>query len=75
MASKPRRFTIAINKAYCKGCEICVQICPKQVLALDDRQKASVRAADECTGCLNCEIFCPDFAIDVEELEEVSVHG
>lgn len=74
MASNASRFSIAINTAYCKGCEICVQICPKQVLVLDDRQKASVQAADRCIGCLNCEIYCPDFAIEVDELEEVGLH-
>jgi len=74
MATNPRRFSIAINTAYCKGCEICVQVCPKKVLALDDRQKARVRAAEQCIGCLNCEIYCPDFAIEVEELEEAMAH-
>lgn len=74
MASKPRRFSIVINTAYCKGCEICIQVCPKKVLALDDRQKAFANAPEQCTGCLNCEIYCPDFAIDVSELEEVSLH-
>lgn len=44
------------------------------MLALDDRQKAFANAPEQCTGCLNCEIYCPDFAIDVSELEEVSLH-
>ena len=46
----------------------------QEVLALDDRQKAFANAPEQCTGCLNCEIYCPDFAIDVSELEEVSLH-
>ncbi|WP_374711731.1 4Fe-4S dicluster domain-containing protein [Symbiobacterium terraclitae] len=75
MARAPRRFTIAVNPAYCKGCEICVQICPKQVLRLGDRQKVVVQAAGQCTGCGNCEIYCPDFAIEVSELEEVGAHA
>lgn len=75
MSSKPRRFSIVINTVYCKGCEICVQVCPKDVLALDDRQKASVRAADRCIGCLNCEIYCPDFAVEVDEREGVALHA
>lgn len=69
---KARQFTVAINAAYCKGCEICVQICPTDVLAMSDRLKAEVRDIQKCTGCLSCEIYCPDFAIDVQEVE---AHG
>lgn len=66
----PGRFTITVNQAYCKGCEICVQICPKGVLRMTDRQKAVAEASDRCTGCLNCELYCPDFAIDVQEVAQ-----
>lgn len=67
---KPRIFTVEVNTAYCKGCEICVQVCPKDVLAMNDRLKAQVIKITDCTGCLSCEIYCPDFAINVEEVEE-----
>jgi NAD-dependent dihydropyrimidine dehydrogenase PreA subunit len=67
-----RTFRVDVNTAYCKGCEICVQVCPKDVLYLTDRQKAAVQNVETCTGCLSCEIYCPDFAIDVEE---VPAHG
>lgn len=66
---KPRLFTVEVNTAYCKGCEICVQVCPKNVLSMNDRLKANVVNLKDCTGCLNCEIYCPDFAINVEEVE------
>jgi NAD-dependent dihydropyrimidine dehydrogenase PreA subunit len=65
-----RLFSVEVNAAYCKGCEICIRLCPKQVLRLDERQKAVVARAGACTGCLVCEISCPDFAIDVEEVEQ-----
>ena len=66
---KPRLFSVEINPTYCKGCEICVQVCPKDVLSMNDRAKAIVINIKDCTGCLQCEIFCPDFAIDVTEVE------
>jgi 2-oxoglutarate ferredoxin oxidoreductase subunit delta len=66
---KPRSFTVEVNPAYCKGCEICIQVCPKDVLAMNDRLKAQVVKLQDCTGCLSCEIYCPDFAINVEEVE------
>lgn len=71
MATK-RRFTVDVNATYCKGCEICVQVCPKDVFLMSDRQKAVPEQVEACTGCMNCEIYCPDFAIDVQEVE---LHG
>lgn len=64
----PRLFSVEVNPAYCKGCEICIQVCPKDVLFLNDRQKAQVQNVETCTGCMSCEIYCPDFAIDVAEV-------
>jgi 2-oxoglutarate ferredoxin oxidoreductase subunit delta len=69
---RARVFTVEVNTKFCKGCEICVQMCPKDVLFMNDRSKAEVRNLQDCTGCLSCEIYCPDFAIDVEEVE---AHG
>jgi len=65
-------FQVRVNQTYCKGCEICVQACPRGVLALNDLRKAEVRRPEACTGCLSCEIYCPDVAIHVEE---VAFHG
>jgi len=64
-----RSFAVAINAKYCKGCEICVQVCPRDVLAIGEKQKAEVVKIEDCTGCISCEIYCPDFAITVREVE------
>ena len=29
------KFTLSFNKENCKGCELCVNACPKGLLALD----------------------------------------
>ena len=55
---------IEINESWCKGCEICVDVCPKHVLAMRDFV-AKVENIEDCTGCLLCEQLCPDFAIEV----------
>jgi indolepyruvate ferredoxin oxidoreductase beta subunit len=56
---------IEIDAAWCKGCDICVKLCPERCLALDERQVALLTDPWACTGCRICEWLCPDFAIRV----------
>ena len=62
---------VIINEPWCKGCKICVEVCPKDVLAMDGII-AKVIDIDSCTGCLLCEQLCPDFAIIVDTKTETS---
>lgn len=63
---------VVINEDRCKGCALCVDACPKDVLALAER-KVNVHGysyveaikADECIGCASCGIVCPDGCITV----------
>ena len=55
---------IRIDHRRCKGCEICVAFCPRQVLAMDD-QKAVVVDLAACIACDLCVLRCPDFAIEL----------
>jgi 2-oxoglutarate ferredoxin oxidoreductase subunit delta len=57
--------TIEINDAWCKGCAICVEFCPKDVLHMTSLDKVEVVHLEACTKCLRCEQLCPDFAIVV----------
>jgi 2-oxoglutarate ferredoxin oxidoreductase subunit delta len=57
---------ITIIPKYCKGCEICIKMCPTQVLDLKDF-KVHVVNIEACTECMLCEVRCPDFAIEVHE--------
>ncbi|MGO9740763.1 MAG: 2-oxoacid:acceptor oxidoreductase family protein [Roseiarcus sp.] len=56
---------VEINPAWCKGCDICVKLCPERALALDAEGIAYVKTPEACTGCRVCEWLCPDFAISV----------
>ncbi|MCK5351449.1 tungsten formylmethanofuran dehydrogenase [bacterium] len=56
---------ITIIPRYCKGCEICVKLCPKAVLEIKEF-KVHVARIQDCNACMLCEIRCPDFAIEVE---------
>jgi 2-oxoglutarate ferredoxin oxidoreductase subunit delta len=60
------KVRINIVPRYCKGCEICVRLCPTQVLGME-MFKAKVVDVDKCIICMACELRCPDFAINVEK--------
>ena len=67
----PVKGTIEVNELYCKGCELCVSACPKDVIALDmDRltpkgYHPATLISEGCTGCAVCAVICPDAAITV----------
>ena len=55
-----------INLDACDGCGVCVDVCPTDVLIIDEvRQKPVVRYVEDCMTCYNCEIECPSACIDV----------
>ena len=62
---------IEVSDLYCKGCDLCVDACPPQVLALDMEVLTSKGyhpvklIKDECTGCTICAIVCPEAALTV----------
>lgn len=59
-----------IDRDWCKGCGICVAFCPKNVLALDEQDRAVAARPEKCICCQLCELRCPDLAIEVEMEKE-----
>lgn len=56
---------LEITDDWCKGCDICVKMCPERCLRLNDQLIAELAEPDQCTGCRMCEWLCPDFAIKI----------
>jgi 2-oxoglutarate ferredoxin oxidoreductase subunit delta len=65
MAKKKKLKRHLINRDWCKGCGICVAVCPKNVLELDNKEKAVAARKQDCIACQLCEEICPDLAIEV----------
>jgi 2-oxoglutarate ferredoxin oxidoreductase subunit delta len=57
-----------IRPELCKGCLICIELCPVKALSLDKKQLiATADNMEKCIACGMCELRCPDFAIYIEK--------
>ncbi len=66
----PKKFDVSINRTWCKGCGLCINVCPKKVLSFNEQRKAQPEKPEDCIGCRQCENICPDFAVTVKEEKE-----
>lgn len=80
MAKKLEPLSTPMEKAnfhiftdYCKGCGLCKEKCPNDVLIWSEKLGVygtpTVKPKDEesCIACSICEMVCPDAAIYIEK--------
>ena len=73
MAKKTAKGHIVIDRELCKGCDLCIDVCPKKNIIKSDKlnQKGyypvqfEQNEEDPCTACAQCATICPDVAIEV----------
>ena len=64
-----------LDQTRCKGCGLCVTVCPKDVLGLTEEVTATGYFAafqvrpEDCITCAMCCTMCPDVAITITEVE------
>ena len=63
---------VEIARERCKGCELCVGVCPKHVLVLDSscvnglgHHPVVLLDPVPCTSCALCARICPDAVFTV----------
>lgn len=63
---------VIFDESLCKGCELCITVCPTKILKLDT-SRVNVRGYNPaivynltlCSGCGSCAKMCPDSVITV----------
>jgi len=61
-----KKFKIKIREERCKGCKICINFCPKQVLELSEKRNSKgynivyFKDPENCILCGICYLVCPD---------------
>ncbi len=65
------KLTFDTNR--CKGCGLCVEACPKGLLAIardkinqKGHHPVEITDQEKCAGCAFCAMMCPDCVIKVE---------
>ncbi len=67
-------YRVIIDSERCKGCELCVGVCPRHVLGMSATLNSAgvhfpeTLIAADCIGCRLCAIICPEAAIEIEKL-------
>jgi len=62
---------VVVDKEGCKGCGICVEACPHDVLSLHTEVNSKgyhysyMQNPDACIGCSNCGVVCPDTCLTI----------
>jgi 2-oxoglutarate ferredoxin oxidoreductase subunit delta len=64
-----------IDENSCKGCGLCITVCPKKVLEISSKVNEKgyypvfQARPEDCIHCTMCCIMCSDVAITITETE------
>ncbi len=76
LETEGKKGTFVVSPDLCKGCGLCIEKCPSQVLDWSKRigiygtPIVEAKRMERCTTCMLCQYFCPDNAIDVIRKEK-----
>ncbi|WP_265822465.1 4Fe-4S dicluster domain-containing protein [Geovibrio ferrireducens] len=64
---------VLINGEKCKGCGLCIQVCPKKILRFSDNINSMGYSIimctdqDACILCKSCALVCPDVVFTLQK--------
>jgi ferredoxin len=62
--------TVSIDDKGCRGCTLCVDICPVEVFELEPKTEiAKVKCTENCVGCLSCQYLCPSECVSITDVQ------
>ena len=63
---------MTINEKACRGCQLCLDVCPTDCFSFDEStQKAVVAKLGNCIACMSCVYICPSVAISQDNYHAV----
>jgi len=72
MNENTKKIHFTHDKERCKGCNLCIDVCPQKALAEseDVNEKGFkyivMKHPEKCNGCGLCVLMCPDCGIEIE---------
>lgn len=69
------RIAITVDEEMCKGCGLCVLVCPRKAMRLSEGinsrgfHPARLVDPEACTGCAQCALMCPDACLRIVKYE------
>jgi 2-oxoglutarate ferredoxin oxidoreductase subunit delta len=66
---------VKVIEKYCKGCGLCVAVCPNGTIFIRDVvndqgvNAAAVKKDYLCKACMKCVLVCPEACIEIRRTE------
>jgi 2-oxoglutarate ferredoxin oxidoreductase subunit delta len=73
MLKNRKKIVIQIDESFCKGCNICFELCAENVFVISEQINSLGYYVPvpvnlkNCTGCMICELICPELAVILEK--------
>ena len=72
---KKENRLFVVDQDRCKGCRICVTVCPYDALHMSETKTGRgffyPIENGKCTACKQCLYACPDFVLSVHSLKDI----
>lgn len=64
---------VIIDSDRCKACGLCIDVCNRHLLALDEGLNSkgyhpiAIHGEERCTSCTLCAVICPEGALEIRK--------